>query len=211
MRESFELLASLEWISQWLYLVEEIRKMKLINFGKVSLIYVLSSRRNKSSNLENWCQEVIWHIPPAIQWRIDIKIERVICIQIFQMFCWKHYFITWDCLPTRNRVLMSFMGDFRILSRVLSVWKVSTFSYVGWVCMIVLVNAVLNTTFADSDWRFNNLCSSHVRSQNIWVHHVSLMVINSGYVIDLIGQLVGYEETHQWHLLRVFIANNTTA
>lgn len=106
---------------------------------------------------------------------------------------------------------MSFMGDFRILSRVLSVWKVSTFSYVGWVCMIVLVNAVLNTTFADSDWRLNNLCSSHVQSQNIWVHHVSLMVINSGYVIDLIGQLVGYEETHQWHLLRVFIANNTTA
>lgn len=97
---------------------------------------------------------------------------------------------------------MSFMGDFRILSRVLSVW----------LCMIVLVNAVLNTTFADSDyWRFNNLCSSHVQSQNIWVHHVSLMVINSGYVIDLIGQLVGYEETHQWHLLLLFIANNITA
>ena len=37
------------------------------------------------------------------------------------------------------------------------------------------------------------------------------MVLNSGYVIDLIGQLVGYEETHQWHLLRVFIANNITA
>ena len=106
---------------------------------------------------------------------------------------------------------MSFMGDFRILSRVLSVWKVSTFSYVDWVCMIVLVNAVLNTTFADSDWRFNNLCSSHVQNHNIWVHHVRLMVINSGYVIDLIGQLVGYEETHQWHLLRVFIANINTA
>ena len=53
--------------------------------------------------------------------------------------------------------------------------------------LIVRVNVVLNrTVVVDSDWRFNNLCGSHLQSQSE-LYHVSWWY--STLVIDLIGQL----------------------
>ena len=43
-------------------------------------------------------------------------------------------------------------------------------------CMIVRVNAVLNRTVVDSDWRFVNLCGSHLQSQSELYHVRQLMV-----------------------------------
>ena len=44
--------------------------------------------------------------------------------------------------------------------------------------LIVQVNIVLNrTVVVDSDWRFDNLCCSHLQSQ--WVVSRQLMVVNS--------------------------------
>ena len=54
-------------------------------------------------------------------------------------------------------------------------------------CLIVRVNVVLNrTVVVDSDWRFDNLCGSHLQSQSE-LYHVSWWVYTP--VIDLIGQL----------------------
>ena len=53
--------------------------------------------------------------------------------------------------------------------------------------MIVWVNVVLNrTVVVDSDWRFDNLCRSHLQSQSE-SYHVSWWYYT--LVIDLIGQL----------------------
>ena len=53
--------------------------------------------------------------------------------------------------------------------------------------MIVRVNVVLNrTVVVDSDWRFDNLCGSHLQSQSE-LYHVSWWY--ETVVIDLIGQL----------------------
>ena len=53
--------------------------------------------------------------------------------------------------------------------------------------LIVQVNVVLNrTVFVDSDWRFDNLCGSHLQSQSE-LYHVSWWYYT--LVIDLIGQL----------------------
>ena len=51
--------------------------------------------------------------------------------------------------------------------------------------LIVRVNVVLNRT-VDSDWRFDNLCGSHLQSQSE-LYHVSWWYYT--LVIDLIGQL----------------------
>ena len=52
---------------------------------------------------------------------------------------------------------------------------------------IVRVNAVVNrTVVVDSDWRFDNLCGSHLQSQSE-LYHVSWWYYT--LVIDLIGQL----------------------
>ena len=49
------------------------------------------------------------------------------------------------------------------------------------------MNLVLNmTVVVDSDWRFDNLCSSHLQSQSE-LYHVSWWYLT--LVIDLIGQL----------------------
>ena len=40
--------------------------------------------------------------------------------------------------------------------------------------MIGWVSVVLNSTVADSDWRFDNLCGSHLQSQS------EVMALNSG-------------------------------
>ena len=54
--------------------------------------------------------------------------------------------------------------------------------------LIVRVNLVLNrTVVVDSDWRFDNLCSSHLQSQSE-VYHVSWWYYTRR-VNDLIGQL----------------------
>ena len=47
--------------------------------------------------------------------------------------------------------------------------------------MIFRVSVVLNRTVVDSDWRFDNLCGSHLKSQSQLYRPV---------VIDLIGQLM---------------------
>ena len=53
--------------------------------------------------------------------------------------------------------------------------------------LIVRVNVVLNkTVIVDSDWRFDNLCGSHLQSQSE-LYHVSWWYYT--LVIDLIGQL----------------------
>ena len=53
--------------------------------------------------------------------------------------------------------------------------------------LIVRVNVVLNrTVVVDSDWRFDNLCGSHLQSQSE-LYHVSWWYYT--LVIDLIGQL----------------------
>ena len=53
--------------------------------------------------------------------------------------------------------------------------------------LIVRVNVVLNrTVVVDSDWRFDNLCVSHLQSQSE-LYHVSWWYCT--LVIDLIGQL----------------------
>ena len=53
--------------------------------------------------------------------------------------------------------------------------------------LIILVNVVLNRTVVDdSDWRFDNLCGSHLQSQSE-LYHVSWW--NYTLVIGLIGQL----------------------
>ena len=53
--------------------------------------------------------------------------------------------------------------------------------------LIVRVNVVLNrTVVVDSDWRFDDLCGSHLQSQSE-LYHVSWWYYT--LVIDLIGQL----------------------
>ena len=53
--------------------------------------------------------------------------------------------------------------------------------------LIVRVNVVLNrSVVVDSDWRFDNLCGSHLQSQNE-LYHVSWWYYT--LVIDLIGQI----------------------
>ena len=52
--------------------------------------------------------------------------------------------------------------------------------------LIVRVNVVLNRIVVESDWRFENLCSSHLQSQSE-LYHVSWWYFT--LVIDLIGQL----------------------
>ena len=53
--------------------------------------------------------------------------------------------------------------------------------------LIVLVNVVLNrTVVVESDWRFDNLCGSHLQSQSE-LYHISWWYYT--LVIDLIGQL----------------------
>ena len=53
--------------------------------------------------------------------------------------------------------------------------------------LIVQVNVVLNrTVVVDSDWRFDNLCGSHLQSQSELYH---ALWWNYTLVIDLIGQL----------------------
>ena len=52
--------------------------------------------------------------------------------------------------------------------------------------LIVRVNVVLNrAVVVDNDWRFDNLCGSHLQSQSE-LYHVSWWYT---LVIDLIGQL----------------------
>ena len=60
-------------------------------------------------------------------------------------------------------------------------------SIISKLSMIVRVNVVLNrTVVVDSDWRFNNLCGSHLQSQSE-LYHVSWWYHT--LVSDLIGQL----------------------
>ena len=66
--------------------------------------------------------------------------------------------------------------------------------------LIVRVNVVLNrTVVVDSDWRFDNLCGSHLQSQSE-LFHVSWWYYT--LVIDLIGQLcrdvIGRLSVKQW-------------
>ena len=49
--------------------------------------------------------------------------------------------------------------------------------------LIVWVHVGLYRTVVDSDWRFNNLCGSHLQSQNE-LFHVSWRYSNSGYWSD---------------------------
>jgi len=53
--------------------------------------------------------------------------------------------------------------------------------------MIVRVNVVLSRTVVDSDWRFDNLCGSHLASKESCI--LSVDGILKTLVIDLIGQL----------------------
>ena len=77
--------------------------------------------------------------------------------------------------------------------------------------LIVLVNVVLNRTLVvDSDWRFDNLCGSHLQSQSE-LYHVSWWYYT--LVIDLIGQIrrdgIGRLSVKPWcyWLWRLVISN----
>ena len=77
--------------------------------------------------------------------------------------------------------------------------------------LIVRMNVVLNSTVVvDSDWRFANLCGSHLQSQNE-LYHVSWWYYT--LVIDLIGQLrrdvIGRLSVKPWcyWLWRLIISN----
>ena len=76
---------------------------------------------------------------------------------------------------------------------------------------IVRVNVVLNrTVVVDSDWRFDNMCGSHLQSQSE-LYHVSWWYYT--LVIDLIGQLrrdvIGRLSVKPWcyWLWRLVISN----
>ena len=57
---------------------------------------------------------------------------------------------------------------------------------------IVWVNVVLNrTVVVDSDWRFNNMCSSHLQGQSEFSVSRQLMVLNSGYWPDWSRDVIG--------------------
>ena len=65
-------------------------------------------------------------------------------------------------------------------------------SIISKLSMIVRVNVVLNrTVVVDSDWRFNNLCSSHLQSQSEFSVPRQLMVLNSGYWPDWGRDVIG--------------------
>ena len=77
--------------------------------------------------------------------------------------------------------------------------------------LIARVNVVLNrTVVVDSDWRFNNLCGSHLQSQSE-LYHVSRWYYT--LVIDLIGQLlhdvIGSLSVKPWYysVWRLVISN----
>jgi len=77
--------------------------------------------------------------------------------------------------------------------------------------LIVRLNVVLNrTVVVDSDWRFDNLCGSHLQSQSE-LYHVSWWYYT--LVIDLIGQLrrdvIGRLSVKPWcyWLWRLVISN----
>ena len=77
--------------------------------------------------------------------------------------------------------------------------------------LIVRVNVVLNrTVVVDSDWRFDNLCGSHLQSQSE-LCHVSWWYYS--LVIDLTGQLrrdvIGHLSVKPWYywLWRLVISN----
>ena len=77
--------------------------------------------------------------------------------------------------------------------------------------LIVQVNVVLNrTVLVDSDWRFDNLCGSHLQSQSE-LYYVSWWYYT--LVIDLIGQLrhsvIGRLSVKPWcyWLWRLVISN----
>ena len=77
--------------------------------------------------------------------------------------------------------------------------------------LIVQVNIVLNrTVVVDSDWRFDNMCGSHLQSQSE-LYHVSWWYYT--LVIDLIGQLrcdvIGRLSVKPWcyWLWRLVISN----
>ena len=58
--------------------------------------------------------------------------------------------------------------------------------FISRLSMIIRVNVVLNRTVVDSDWRFDNLCGSHLHSQSE-LHHVRWCYRT--LVIGLVGQL----------------------
>ena len=65
-------------------------------------------------------------------------------------------------------------------------------SIISKLSMIVWVNVVLNrTVVVDSDWHFNNLCSSHLQGQSEFSVSRQLMVLNSGYWPDWSLNVIG--------------------
>ena len=90
----------------------------------------------------------------------------------------------------------------RFTINVLNITNISRLS------LIVPVNKVLNrTVVVGSDWRFDNLCGSHLQSQSE-LYHVSWWYYT--LVIDLIGQLrrdvIGRLSLKLWCWLRLTLA-----
>ena len=72
-------------------------------------------------------------------------------------------------------------------------WKVWTQeSFKSRLSLIVRVNVVLNrTVVADSDWRFDNLCGSHLQSQSE-LYHVSWWYVDGITPADKMLRLPGF-------------------
>ena len=107
---------------------------------------------------------------------------------------------------TRHSVFLIEIGLWKVCERFepRSHFK-SRLSLIAW------VNVVLNrTVVVDSDWRFNNLCGSHLQSQSE-LYHVSWWYYT--LVIDLIGQLlhdvIGSLSVKPWYysVWRLVISN----
>ena len=65
-------------------------------------------------------------------------------------------------------------------------------SIISKLSMIVWGNVVLNrTVVVDSDWRFNNLCSSHLQGQSEFSVSRQLMVLNCSYWPDWSRDVIG--------------------
>ena len=104
-----------------------------------------------------------------------------------------------------------FMSSVIVSNEFSSVETITKRMFKSRLSLIVRVNVVLNrTVVVDSDWRFDNLCGSHVQSQSE-LYHVSWWYYT--LVIDLIGQLrrdvIGRLSVKPWRywLWRLVISN----
>ena len=73
--------------------------------------------------------------------------------------------------------------------------------------MIVWVSVVLNRTVVDSDWRFDNLCDSHLKSQSQLYRPVVIDLIWSIKTRNVLVLLVGKTPAQCVQVVRIDLYN----